>query len=145
MRELYFFQPFIRDFHWLQCHVRSWLHVEDFCSAIDLAMHSAKYGSVYNVAGTCRQNKTIIKNICRLFGKNYRNCIQYIDDRPGGDFRYSPDCTKIQKELGWKPQVTIEKGIEKILKQIDYWREAPVWTPDSIADATKDWFKYLGK
>ena len=40
---------------------------------------------------------------------------------------------------------TIEKGIEKILQQIDYWREAPVWTPDSIADATKDWFKYLGK
>ena len=40
---------------------------------------------------------------------------------------------------------TIEKGIEKILQQIDYWQEAPVWTPDSIADATKDWFKYLGK
>ena len=38
-----------------------------------------------------------------------------------------------------------EEGIEKILQQIDYWREAPVWTPDSIADATKDWFKYLGK
>ena len=51
----------------------------------------------------------------------------------------------LEKELGWKPQVTIEKGIEKILQHIDYWREAPVWTPDSIADATKDWFKYLGK
>ena len=69
----------------------------------------------------------------------------HIPKRPG-----EPDCTyadihKIQKELEWKPKIPIEKGIEEILLQIDYWREAPVWTPGSIADATKGWFKYLGK
>ena len=96
--------------------VRSWLHVEDFCSAIDLAMHRAEYGSIYNVGGTCRQNKTIIKNICQLLGKNYRRCVQYIDDRPGGDRRYSPDCTKIQRELGWRANHSIDKDIRSVLQ-----------------------------
>ena len=68
----------------------------------------------------------------------------HIPKRPG-----EPDCTfadiqKIKRELGWNPNISIEQGIEEIIKKIDYWSEAPVWTPDSIAEATKDWFKYLG-
>jgi UDP-glucose 4-epimerase len=50
----------------------------------------------------------------------------------------------ITKLLGWKPGVTIEEGVNILLKNIDYWRNAPVWNPESIADATQDWFKYLG-
>ena len=52
--------------------------------------------------------------------------------------------TKIRSELGWVPHVSIEEGVAEILKHIEYWRDAPVWTPESIADATKDWFRYLG-
>ena len=70
--------------------------------------------------------------------------IIHIPKRPG-----EPDCTfanteKIEKYLGWKASVSLEEGVKEILDHIDYWREAPVWTPDTIGDATKDWFKYLG-
>ena len=69
----------------------------------------------------------------------------HIPKRPG-----EPDCTyadisKIKDELGWHPTISIEEGVEKILGDIDYWREATVWEPESIADATSDWFKYLDK
>ena len=47
--------------------------------------------------------------------------------------------------MGWKAKVTFEEGVQRVLDSIDYWKDAPVWTPDSISDATKDWFKYLGK
>jgi len=68
----------------------------------------------------------------------------HIPKRPG-----EPDCTfadisRIQKELGWQPKVSIEEGVANLLNHIDYWHEAPVWTPDNIAVATRDWFRYLG-
>jgi UDP-glucose 4-epimerase len=67
----------------------------------------------------------------------------HIPKRPG-----EPDCTwadisRIALELGWKPQVSFEEGVAKILANIDYWREAPLWDPASIAEATKTWFEYL--
>ena len=67
----------------------------------------------------------------------------HIPKRPG-----EPDCTwadisKITAELGWKPQVSLEEGVEKILAEIDYWREAPLWDPESISRATETWFKHL--
>lgn len=75
--------------------------------------------------------------------KNNKNII-YIPKRPG-----EPDCTwadisKIKKVLGWTPKVTLEEGVKKILENIEYWRDAPVWTPESIKEASADWFKYLG-
>ena len=117
---------------------RDFTFVTDIVQAMVSAAKSNRSGQIYNVgSGT---NVSVNRLVELLGGEKV-----HIPKRPG-----EPDCTfadihKIQKELGWKPQVTIEKGIEKILQQIDYWREAPVWTPDSIADATKDWFKYLGK
>jgi UDP-glucose 4-epimerase len=69
----------------------------------------------------------------------------YIPKRPG-----EPDCTwadiaKIKRLLGWSPKVSLEEGVGQLLAHIDCWREAPVWTPDTIETATRDWFKYLGK
>jgi UDP-glucose 4-epimerase len=68
----------------------------------------------------------------------------HIPKRPG-----EPDCTfadisRIQIELSWQPRVSIEEGVAQLLENIDYWRTAPVWTPDTIAEATRDWFSYLG-
>jgi len=61
-----------------------------------------------------------------------------------GDIRHNfADISKIKSELGWAPQVPIEDGVAEILKHIEYWRDAPVWSPDSIAEATRDWFRYL--
>ncbi len=67
-----------------------------------------------------------------------------IPKRPG-----EPDCTfadisKIKSQLGWEPKISFENGVSEILKNIDYWRKAPVWTPETISKATKDWFYYLG-
>jgi len=69
--------------------------------------------------------------------------VVHIPKRPG-----EPDCTwaditKIKRELGWLPEVSFEEGVRRILEQIDYWKEAPLWDPESIATATKAWFKYL--
>lgn len=71
--------------------------------------------------------------------------VTYIPKRPG-----EPDCTfadteKIRKMLGWKPQISFEQGVKILLEKIDYWKNAPVWTPDSINEATKEWFRFLTK
>jgi UDP-glucose 4-epimerase len=68
----------------------------------------------------------------------------HIPKRPG-----EPDCTcadigKIRRVLGWEPKVRFEDGVRTMLAHIDYWREAPVWTPDTIAVATREWFEHLG-
>ena len=55
------------------------------------------------------------------------------------------DISKIKKDLNWKPQITIEEGIKDLLSKIQYWKNAPVWTPKSIKKATKIWFKLLSK
>jgi|TARA_B100000315_G_scaffold157285_2_gene145890 dTDP-glucose 4,6-dehydratase len=96
--------------------VRSWLHVGDFCNAIDLVMHKALDGSIYNVSGTHKKNIEIVKHICELLGKNYKNCFNYINDRPGGDSRYAPDSLKIQRELGWKAQYPINTTLSTVVQ-----------------------------
>lgn len=82
-----------------------------------------------------------VNRLCELLGGE----IVHIPKRPG-----EPDCTfadisKIEKRLGWKAHVTFEEGVQNVIDHIEYWREAPVWTPDRISTATEDWFKYLGK
>ncbi|MGH6890980.1 MAG: GDP-mannose 4,6-dehydratase, partial [Dongiaceae bacterium] len=68
----------------------------------------------------------------------------HIPKRPG-----EPDCTwadigKITRDLGWTPKVSFEEGVRRIVADIDYWRDAPLWDAQSIAEATKTWFQYLG-
>jgi UDP-glucose 4-epimerase len=67
----------------------------------------------------------------------------HIPKRPG-----EPDCTfadidKIRRDLSWAPQVSFEEGVRRVLDDIEYWRDAPLWTPDSIAQATTVWFKTM--
>ena len=82
-----------------------------------------------------------VNRLCELLGGE----ITHIPKRPGEPDCTYADTTKIEKTLNWHAKVTLEDGVAKILENIDYWREAPVWTPDTIDVATKDWFKYLGK
>lgn len=67
----------------------------------------------------------------------------YIPKRPGEPDCTYADTTKIRELLGWQPSVSLEEGVGILLDNIEYWREAPVWTPDTIAEATRDWFAYL--
>jgi UDP-glucose 4-epimerase len=66
-----------------------------------------------------------------------------IPKRPGEPDLTCANITKIKKELNWCPKIKIEEGIKKLLEELDYWKNAPVWTPKKIKTATKDWFKYL--
>jgi UDP-glucose 4-epimerase len=70
--------------------------------------------------------------------------VVHVPKRPG-----EPDCTfadiaKIRRRLGWQPKVSFEQGIARMLADIEHWREAPLWEPESISVATRAWFKYLG-
>ena len=67
-----------------------------------------------------------------------------IPKRPGEPDCTFADITRITTELGWAPQVSFEEGVSRILAAIDYWREAPLWDPASIARATETWFKFMG-
>ena len=82
----------------------------------------------------------LVNHLVKLLG-GYK---VFIPKRPGEPDCTFADITRIQKELGWQLQVRIEGGVAQLLEHIDYWREAPVWTPASIADAARDWFRYLG-
>jgi len=107
-------------------NIRDWLYVEDNCKAIDLILMKGKLGEIYNIgAGNEITNLSITKTILKKMGRG-REMIEFVKDRPGHDFRYSLDITKIRK-LGWKPEVSFEEGIEKTIswyqKNIDWWRK----------------------
>ena len=102
-------------------NIRDWLYVEDHALAIDTIFHNGKIGDTYNVGGLNEWKnidliKTIIKIVDRLLKREVgtsEKLINYVADRPGHDFRYAIDSSKINKELGWKPSLQFEEGIEK--------------------------------
>lgn len=95
-------------------NVRDWLYVEDNCSAIDLVLKKGGLGEVYNIGGgNERPNIEITKFILKELNLS-DDYIDYIKDRPGHDRRYSIECKKVAK-LGWRPRMTLEKGLEKTI------------------------------
>jgi dTDP-glucose 4,6-dehydratase len=103
---------------------RDWLFVEDYCRAILLALENGRAGEVYNVsAGAPQPNLTIVKTILKHLGKP-DTLMQYVKDRPGHDRRYALDSSKIQRELGWRPQVLFADGIRRT---IDWYSSNPSW------------------
>jgi len=117
---------------------RDFTYVSDAVDALVTAASSNKSGEIYNV-GSGRP--TSVNELIGLLGAKET---LHIPKRPG-----EPDCTfadtqKIERDLSWKAKVPFADGVKIMLENIDYWRDAPVWTTESIAEATKDWFKYLG-
>ena len=105
-------------------NVRDWLYVADHCDAIYSVLRNGRIGSTYNIGGNNEmQNIDIVKIICRkmdelsprINGTKYEALITYVDDRPGHDFRYAIDASKIKNELGWSPKKSFETGIEKTI------------------------------
>ncbi|MCL4142177.1 UNVERIFIED_CONTAM: hypothetical protein GTU68_033603 [Idotea baltica] len=101
-------------------NVRDWLYVEDHCSGIDLAFNHGVLGETYNIGGDNERNNLYIANaICNILdevlpkSKTYKEQIVFVTDRPGHDFRYAIDASKIEEQLGWKAQENFETGIRK--------------------------------
>ena len=105
-------------------YTRDWLFVKDHATAIDLVFHKGKINDTYNIGGFNEwKNIDLVKLLCKLMdeklGRNLgesEKLITYIKDRPGHDRRYAIDASKINRELGWKPSVTFEQGLEETIK-----------------------------
>jgi len=116
---------------------RDFTFVSDIAAAFIAAAESDVSGEIINIGS---DNTYSVNRLVELLDGD----VVHIPKRPG-----EPDCTwadisKARKLLNWKPKVSLEEGVGILLDNIDYWREAPIWTPKTIADATKNWFKYLG-
>lgn len=110
-------------------NVRDWIYVEDHCKAIDRIIHDGRVGEVYNIGGhNERTNLQVVKTILRELGKS-ESLIVYVTDRKGHDMRYAIDPTKIQNELGWKPEAGFDAGIKVT---IEWWLENKTWWENII-------------
>jgi len=104
-------------------NIRDWLYVLDHCKGIDLVYKEGKAGETYNIGGRNeRKNLYIATTICELLDKmkpketSYKNQISFVEDRPGHDFRYAIDATKIEQDLGWRADENFETGIQKTIE-----------------------------
>lgn len=102
-------------------NIRDWLYVEDHASAIDLIFHKGVAGETYNIGGNNEwKNIDLIKILCKIMDRNLgkkagtsEKLITFVKDRPGHDLRYAIDSSKISKNLGWRPSLDFEHGLEK--------------------------------
>jgi UDP-glucose 4-epimerase len=116
---------------------RDFTYVSDVVAAFLAAAERGRGGAVYNVGSGAT---VCVNRLVELIGAD---ATVHLPKRPG-----EPDCTfadtaRIEAELGWKARVPIETGVANLLAELDQWRDAPVWTADRIAEATRDWFKYI--
>ncbi len=107
-------------------HRRSWLHVNDFCSAIDLVVHKASDYSIYNASGEEKTNLEILEIIAQHL-KGSEGYKEHTRDRPGADLRYAPDSSKLKSELGWLRKHNVENSIGGVVKWYqnnqNWWRK----------------------
>jgi UDP-glucose 4-epimerase len=116
---------------------RDFTFVSDVADAFVTAAQSSLAGEVFNV-GTGAP--VAVNRLVELL----KGDVVHVPKRPGEPERTHADVSKIQRRLGWRAKVSIEEGVRILLDNIEYWRQAPVWTPASIEVATRDWFRYLG-
>ena len=116
---------------------RDFTYVTDVVDALIAAAKTNYSGRIYNVGSGATVSVNRLVEL--LDGDKV-----HIPKRPGEPECTFADISRIRSEIGWEPKVSIERGVAELLKNIDYWHNAPVWTPENIAEATLDWFRYLG-
>jgi dTDP-glucose 4,6-dehydratase len=115
-------------------NIRDWLYVEDHADALLLVLEKGKIGRSYNIGGENElTNLELVQALCKILDRlkprpsgTYAELITFVQDRPGHDARYSIDPSRIRNELGWRPHITVEEGLEKTvqwyLDNEDWWR-----------------------
>jgi len=105
-------------------NIRDWLHVEDHCGGILLALEKGEAGRVYNIGGSNEwKNIDIARELVKIMGRSEEQ-IEFVTDRLGHDFRYAIDATRIRKELGWEPKYTFSTGLPETVK---WYKENETW------------------
>ncbi|MCD4679692.1 MAG: GDP-mannose 4,6-dehydratase, partial [Bacteroidales bacterium] len=128
-------------------NIRDWLYVEDHAGAIDLIFHKGKVNETYNIGGANEwTNIDLVKLMCKLMDKKLgrvagesEKLITYVTDRAGHDLRYAIDAGKIAKELGWKPSLDFEEGLNKT---VNWYLKNEEWM-DRVVN--KEYQKYYDK
>ncbi len=127
-------------------NIRDWLHVEDHCAAIEQVLQKGEVGRTYNIGGRAElTNMHVVKTICealdnfvpRSHGK-YADLITHVSDRPGHDFRYAIDCSRMEQELGWVPAHAFDEGI---LETVRWYLENQEWVTRARSGAYQDWLQ----
>jgi dTDP-glucose 4,6-dehydratase len=125
--------------------IRDWLYVKDHCSAIRLVLEGGRVGETYNIGGWNEvANLDVVEKLCAILdklsprgdGRSYKSQIAFVKDRPGHDRRYAINASKLEGELGWKPQETFETGLTKTVL---WYLENQSWVTNVTSGAYRNW------
>jgi dTDP-glucose 4,6-dehydratase len=125
--------------------IRDWLYVKDHCSAIREVLKEGDIGETYNVGGwNEKTNLEVVETLCAILdelkpksdGKSYNDQITFVKDRPGHDRRYAIDASKLERDLGWRPQETFETGLRKTVL---WYLENEIWVNHVVSGEYQHW------
>jgi dTDP-glucose 4,6-dehydratase len=126
-------------------NIRDWLYVEDHARALHLVMNKGRLGETYNIGGwNEKTNLEVVRSVCAILdelrpqGAPYEKLITFVKDRPGHDQRYAIDASKLERELGWKPQETFETGLRKT---VEWYLDNQEWVANVTSGEYREWVK----
>lgn len=126
-------------------NIRDWIYVEDHCEALDLILSKGRIGESYNIGGECeKSNLEIVHSLCEILDEvmpkpdrtSYSRQIKFVADRPGHDFRYAIDSTKVKKELGWTPSHSFSEALRNTVL---WYLNNSEWTKQVMDEEYRKW------
>lgn len=117
--------------------IRDWIHVQDHCRALDLVLRKGRPGEIYNIGGNSEvANIEVVRAILQLLGKP-ESLITFVPDRPGHDRRYAIDAAKLRSQLGWRPMIAWEEGLQETVKW--YVSNRDWWQKQVLRESVEGW------